>query len=251
VTSTATHATLGGTGAPDGVAARLAVVADGTGAGVEGLVRHRHDYRQVALVASVGSTVPHRGRAFERFTGDGPVALLPQGDRYALVWTATPERAQALAALGDTEFLAALCAHFGSRAGTFNRVADRRSFPLALEFARDPVAGRAVALGNAAQTLHPVAGQGFNVGLRDAFELAQVVLDTPREALGDAPMLQRYARGRRIDRYGGVAFTHGLVTVFDSGFRAARWPRGLALALLDVLPPAKRAFTRAMLFGLH
>jgi 2-octaprenyl-6-methoxyphenol hydroxylase len=251
VRSAATHATLTGTGAPEAVQARLAVVADGTGTGVEGLVRDRHDYGQVALVANVWPAAPHRGRAFERFTDDGPVALLPQGDHCALVWTATPERGQELLALGEMEFLSALRAHFGTRAGTFTRVADRRSFPLALEFARNPVAGRAVALGNAAQTLHPVAGQGFNVGLRDAFELAQVVLDTPREALGDAAMLQRYVRGRRRDRYGGVAFTHGLVAVFGSGLAAARWPRGLALTLLDVLPPAKRAFTRAMLFGLH
>ena len=251
VKSDATRATLAGTGLPDGVEARLAVIADGTGAGVEGLVRHRHDYGQVALVARVWPATPQRGRAFERFTADGPVALLPQGDHYALVWTASPERGKELAALGEAEFIAALRAHIGLRAGTFTRVADRRSFPLALEFVREPVSGRAVVLGNAAQTLHPVAGQGFNVGLRDAFELAQVVLDTPREALGDAPMLQRYARGRRPDRFGGVAFTHGLVTVFGSGIAAARWPRGLALALLDLLPPAKRAFTRAMLFGLH
>ena len=251
VKSTATHATLTGAGAPEAVQARLAVVADGNGTGVEGLVRQRHDYGQVALVASVWPAAPHRGRAFERFTGDGPVALLPQGDRYALVWTATPERAQELVALGEPEFLAALGTHFGTRAGTFRRASDRRSFPLALEFARNPVAGRAVALGNAAQTLHPVAGQGFNVGLRDAFELAQVVLDTPRDALGDAAMMQRYVRGRRRDRYGGIAFTHGLVTVFGSGFSAARLPRALALTLLDVLPPAKRLFTHAMLFGLR
>jgi 2-octaprenyl-6-methoxyphenol hydroxylase len=251
VKSDTTHATLTGAGVPEAVQARLAVVADGNGAGVEGLVRQRHDYGQVALVASVWPAAPHRGRAFERFTGDGPVALLPQGDHYALVWTATPERARELVALGEPEFLAALGAHFGTRAGAFRRASDRRSFPLALEFARNPVAGRAVALGNAAQTLHPVAGQGFNVGLRDAFELAQVVLDTPRDALGDAAMLQRYVRGRRHDRYGGIAFTHGLVTVFGGGFSAARLPRALALTLLDVLPPAKRLFTHAMLFGLR
>jgi 2-octaprenyl-6-methoxyphenol hydroxylase len=108
-----------------------------------------------------------------------------------------------------------------------------------------------VVLGNAAQTLHPVAGQGFNVGLRDAFELAQAIIDTPRDALGDAPMLERHARGRRADRWAGIAFTHGLVNLFGNDRAVVRWPRGLALTLLDALPPAKRAFTRAMLFGLR
>ncbi|MBK6334533.1 MAG: FAD-dependent monooxygenase [Betaproteobacteria bacterium] len=231
--------------------ARLAAIADGSGAAVEGLVRHRHDYRQVALVARVWRANPHRGRAYERFTPQGPVALLPEGDHDSLVWTATPERAQALLEASDAAFLATLAAHFGTRTGGFTRVADRRSFPLALEFARQPSALRCVALGNAAQTLHPVAGQGFNVGLRDAYELGQVILDTPRDALGDRPMLERYVRGRRADRFGGVAFTHGLVTIFGNDVPLARWPRGLALTLLDVLPPARRLFTRAMLFGLH
>ena len=252
VTRAATHAVLACGDAPScPVHARLAAIADGAGAGVAGLDRHRHDYRQVALVARVWRAVPPRGRAYERFARAGPIALLPEADHYALVWTVTPDRARNLLAAGDADFLAALSAQLGGRVGGFTRVAQRRSFALALEFAPDPVAGRAVVLGNAAQTLHPVAAQGFNVGLRDAFELAQVVLDTPREALGEPPMLERYVRDRRADRWGGIAFTHGLVTVFDSDHPLARWPRGLALALLDVLPPAKRAFTRAMLFGLR
>ncbi len=114
-----------------------------------------------------------------------------------------------------------------------------------------PASARTIALGNAAQTLHPVAGQGFNVGLRDAWELAQVVLDTPRELLGGRAMVARYLRGRCTDRTAGIAFTHGLVNVFGNDSSLLRWPRGLALTLLGALPPAKRAFTRAMLFGLR
>ena len=212
--------------------------------------RRRHDYGQVAVVAKVWREDPHEGVAYERFTPEGPLALLPQGDHFGLVWTATPARAEALQALPDGAFLAQLEARFGPRVRGFVRVESRRAFPLVLEFASATVGTRCVVLGNAAQTLHPVAGQGFNVGLRDAFELAQAIVDAPREALGDASMLTRHARGRWTDRWAGIAFTHGLVNLFGNDVAFARVPRGLALTLLDALPPAKRAFTRAMLFGL-
>ena len=235
----------------DPVMARLAAVADGTGALIAGIGRQRHDYGQTAVVAKVWRAVPHAGIAYERFTREGPVALLPEGDHFGLIWTTTPARAEALLAQDDRAFLAALTRHFGARMGGFTRVADRRTFPLALEFSRTTVGARCVVLGNAAQTLHPVAGQGFNVGLRDAAGLAQVVLDTPRDQIGDRAMLDRYVRSRRTDRWAGIAFTHGLVSVFGSDLALLRWPRGLALTLLDTLPAAKRAFTHAMLFGLR
>jgi 2-octaprenyl-6-methoxyphenol hydroxylase len=177
------------------------------------------------------------------------------------VWTATPERAAALLDLDDAAFLAALSSHFGARVGGFVAIADRRTFPLALEFAPTAIATRCVVLGNAAQALHPVAGQGFNLGLRDAAELAQCVLrcvlrsssgaDATRDAIGGREMLERYARGRRPDRWAGIALTHGLVSVFGNDLPFVRWPRGLALTLLDSVPAAKRAFTRAMLFGMR
>ena len=231
--------------------ARLAAVADGSGAAVAGVARQRHDYGQVALIGRLWRAAAHDGVAYERFTPEGPVALLPEGDHYGFVWTATPARVEELMALDDAAFLAALARHFGASAGRFDRVADRRLFPLVLEFAHDPTAARTVVLGNAAQTLHPVAGQGFNVGLRDAWQLAQVIVDTPREEIGDRAMLARYVRARRPDRVAGIAFTHGLVNVFGNDLPFVRWPRGLALTLLDALPPFKRAFTRAMLFGLR
>ena len=259
VRSGATVAAVGGTSAyaavelengdADAITARLAAVADGTGAAMAGVARQRHDYGQVALIAKVWREPEHGGVAYERFTPQGPMALLPEGDHYGLVWTMTPERALQLAGQADAEFLANLAHNFGSRTAGFNRVADRRTFPLVLEYARDIVSRRCVVLGNAAQTLHPVAGQGFNLGLRDAHELAQVVLDTPRERIGERVMLERYAAGRRRDRTAGIAFTNGLVKVFGSDLALLRWPRGLALTLLDALPAAKRAFTRAMLFG--
>ena len=229
--------------------ARLAVVADGAGTTVAGIAREQRDYGQVALIAKVAMTGPHRGVAFERFTPEGPMALLPEGDRYGLVWTMTPAKAESMLALADGPFLAALAHHFGTRVTGFAQVTDRRTFPLRLEFARPTVAARSVVIGNAAQALHPIAGQGFNLGVRDAFELGQAIVRTPRDALGDGPMLAAFAARRRPDRYAGIAFTHGLAQLFAMDTPLARWPRGLALTLLDSVPPVKRAFTRAMLFG--
>jgi len=227
--------------------ARLAVAADGAGGLVDGIARERRDYGQVAVVAKLWLDRPHGGVAYERFTAQGPVALLPQQDHYGLVWTQTPHDAERSLALPDAQFLAELARHFGSRVGGYTRVADRRMFPLALELAKPVVATRVAAVGNAAQALHPIAGQGFNLGLRDAWELAQVLIHAKREAIGTRAMLERYARGRSVDRRVGVAFTNGLVNVF--GGAALRWPRGVGLAMLDALPPLKRAFTRAMLYG--
>jgi 2-octaprenyl-6-methoxyphenol hydroxylase len=230
---------------------RLAAVADGGGDIVAGVGRRRHDYGQVALVGKVWMREPHGGVAFERFTPDGPMALLPEDDHYGLVWTTTPERGDALVAMSEPEFLSGLRQRFGPRAGDFARVADRRTFPLALDVADRVVAERTVLLGNAAQALHPVAGQGFNLGVRDAWELAQELLATPRDQIGAREQVARYAQRRRADRWSGIAFTHGLLGAFGNDSAVLRWPRGLALTLLDSLPPLKRSFTRAMLFGLH
>lgn len=236
--------------AADHVLARLAVVADGTGAAVSGIARERRDYGQVAVLAKVHMAAPHDGVAYERFTPRGPVALLPEGDHYGLVWTMTPAEAERTLALDDAAFLARLARHFGARVGGFVRVHDRKSFPLALEFARPAAAGRRVLIGNAAQALHPIAGQGFNLGVRDAFELAQAINLCPRDTLGERAMVAAYVSRRRVDRYAGIAFTHGLTHLFANDWPVLRWPRGLALTLLDALPPAKKAFTRAMLYGL-
>jgi 2-octaprenyl-6-methoxyphenol hydroxylase len=230
---------------------RVAAAADGGGDIVAGVTRRRHDYGQVALVGKVWMHEPHGGVAFERFTPEGPMALLPEDDHYGLVWTTTPERGNALAALDEVEFLAGLRQRFGPRAGDFVRVADRRTFPLLLDFADRIVTERTVLLGNAAQALHPVAGQGFNLGVRDAWELAQELLALPRDQIGAPDQMARYAQRRRADRWAGIAFTHGVLGVFGNNSALLRWPRGLALTLLDALPPVKRSFTRAMLFGLN
>jgi 2-octaprenyl-6-methoxyphenol hydroxylase len=240
--------------------ARLVAAADGGGELIAGLKRHRHDYDQMAVVGKLWPSEPHRGVAFERFTPEGPVALLPEGDRYGFVWTTTSEQSETLLALPDAEFLAALEQRFGLHAhnartstqpSRFMQVADRRAFALRLEYAYRVVGQRIVLLGNAAQALHPVAGQGFNLGMRDAYELAQELLSTPRDAIGTREQLAAYARRRRNDRIAGIAFTHGLLGIFGSDAPLLRWPRGLALTMLDALPAVKRAFARAMTFGTH
>jgi len=235
----------------EAIHARLAVVADGAGTTIDGIVRARHDYGQVALVGEGTLDPPRPGIAYERFTSDGPIALLPERDHHGLVWTMRPEIAEAMLALPERSFLEGLAHHFGTRVTGFAHATGRRAFPLVLERARPIVAARAAVIGNAAQQLHPVAGQGFNLGLRDAWELAQTILDAPRDAIGGGPMLAAYAARRRADRDAGIAFTHGLVRIFGNDLPLVRWSRGLALAFLDVVPPAKRAFTRAMLHGLH
>ncbi|HEV2039860.1 MAG TPA: FAD-dependent monooxygenase [Casimicrobiaceae bacterium] len=255
----ATAASAQVVGERDGAAvewsARLAAVADGGGDVVAYIARRRHDYRQVALVAKIWSSEPHGGLAFERFMDQGPMALLPEGDHYGLVWTTTPANASTLVELSEQSFLEALAQRFGPCAGPWTRVADRRTFPLTLEFATRVAAERTVLLGNAAQALHPVAGQGFNLGVRDAYELAQELLAisvvTDRDHFGAPRFLAEYSRRRAADRWTGIAFTHGLLGIFGTDVSLLRWPRGLALTLLDALPGVKRMFTRAMLYGLH
>jgi 2-octaprenyl-6-methoxyphenol hydroxylase len=241
-------ATLADAGEP--LTARLVVVADGTGTAVAGVRRERRDYGQVALIAKVDTAAPHEGVAYERFTSTGPVALLPEGDHYGLVWTMTPADAERALALPGDRFVAELAHHFGSRRRDFTSVRERRTFPLALEFAVPATTSRCALIGNAAQSLHPIAGQGFNLGVRDAFELAQAINGSIPDALGDHAMLARYAARRRVDRYAGIAFTHGLTELFGFDGALLRWPRGIALTLLDAMPAAKRAFSRAMLFGM-
>ena len=231
------------------IAARLAVVADGTGAACDGIERVRHDYGQVAVIGKVETAKPHAGLAYERFTPDGPIALLPEGAHYGFVWTLSPAHAQEALALDDDAFVARLAARFGRRRTDLTRTWGRKSFPLVMEFARPAVATRIVAIGNASQTLHPIAGQGFNLGLRDAWDLKRTIVASARDDLGTPAMLASYAMRRRPDRWGGIALTHGLVHLFGTDLPLVRWPRGVGLALLDAIPPLKKSFTRAMLFG--
>jgi 2-octaprenyl-6-methoxyphenol hydroxylase len=237
------------TAAGDALAAPLVVVADGGRGETAPDPKISRDYDQAAVVCDVQTELPHANQAYERFTPEGPAALLPSGDRYALVWSASNADAQRIAALPETEFLDALYRHFGGRQGRFVAASPRKTFPLKLAYTGSEVSDRVVRIGNAAQTLHPVAGQGFNIGLRDAWELASLCGDTPVNEVGSAAMLHAYARGRRVEVLGGVGFTDFLVRVFSNDIAPLRHARGLGLLALEVFPPLKQFVARRMIFG--
>ena len=234
------------------LSAALAVVADG-GRGlseIPGIHKKVHDYGQSALVARVETELLHGHVAYERFTACGPLALLPWGERaFALVWTETPPQAQFLSALNETEFLQRLHQHFGDRQGRFMHVEGRAVFALKLARAEPVTAQRLAVIGNAAQTLHPVAGQGFNLGLRDAWELAQLLRATPPAHVGSAAMLERYRSQRRADTGGGILFTDLLVRAFSNDTPGFGLLRGAGLAALELLAPAKRFVVGKMSLG--
>ncbi|UCH48345.1 MAG: FAD-dependent monooxygenase [Betaproteobacteria bacterium] len=230
---------------------RLVVIADG-GASLSKSPTQRtrdHDYGQVAVVGLVESDRLHRNCAYERFTATGPIALLPCDDEFAFVWTCTPERAKQLLSLNDTAFVHELRSAFGDRAGRFISTRLRSSFPLILRVVRQPHEAGVVLLGNASQTLHPIAGQGFNLGLRDAWDLADVIRTAPVDTLGSAPVTSQFRKQRRSDRFAAITFTHSLAKLFSSDFTPLAIGRGIGLVMLDTLPPLKRDLMRRMIFG--
>lgn len=203
-------------------------------------------YAQDALVGVVETAPGASSTAFERFTEEGPLALLPHAGRYAVIWSMRPQRAQELAAAPAEEFLAALAAAAGSAIGRPRAVTMRAVQPLALKVRRVRAAGREVYIGNAAQTLHPVAGQGLNLGLRDAWDLAQHLVRAAPP--GDA-QLSRFAAQRQLDARATIALTDFLAAAFTGANPLARLARGAALSMLDVLPAPRRFFARRMIFG--
>jgi 2-octaprenyl-6-methoxyphenol hydroxylase len=231
----------------ESVSARLAVAADGAHsilratAGIEADVE---DYDQVAIVANVAADRAHDGTAYERFTASGPLAVLPLHDgSYGVIWTCSPERATEVLSFDDATYLRELQERFGWRAGRFVRAGVRASYPLKLTRATATVAARTVLIGNAAQALHPVAGQGFNLGLRDAAMLAEVVAGAHGD-VGAPELLRNFAAWRAGDRSGVVRFTDGLVKMFGDPRSAVGVLRNLGLLLFDLSPPAKSALAR-------
>ncbi|NNM81194.1 MAG: ubiquinone biosynthesis protein UbiH [Burkholderiales bacterium] len=235
------------------ICARLVVMAEGGKLveQVEGIEVHRKDYGQWAVIGQVRTDRAHDNIAYERFTREGPVALLPFGEGFSLVWTATPEFAGALVEMEKGEFLQKLQDHFGSRAGRFVDCGKMSGFPLALRYCEPIVAERLALVGNAAQTLHPVSGQGLNLGLRDVAALSRSILDCRIEDIGLPGMLSAHAKSRRMDREGGIRFTDSLIRIFSNEIPLLDSGRGLGLAALDCLPPARKWFSRKMMFGLR
>jgi 2-octaprenyl-6-methoxyphenol hydroxylase len=204
-------------------------------------------YAQDGLVALVEMSPPARAVAFERFTREGPLALLPFAGRYALVWSLSPEKAQALAAATPAEFLRELNGAAGTRPGRAVGVEARAVQPLSLRVRDARVGERSAYIGNAAQTLHPVAGQGLNLGLRDAWELARHLAAASDP--GAPATLARFAAQRRLDAGATIRVTDFLAAGFAGENALLRAARGAALTALDILPAPRRFFARRMIFG--
>ncbi|ANO51965.1 2-octaprenyl-6-methoxyphenyl hydroxylase [Woeseia oceani] len=230
---------------------RLLVAADGANSGVRemlGIGAQHVDYGQHAVIGNLQPGQPHNNIAYERFTNDGPIAILPTADdRVTFVWTLQPERADNVLSLSDEEFTEQLQQAFGFRLGRFSKMGKRARYPLSLSKANSLVVGRGVLVGNAAHGLHPVAAQGFNLGLRDVASLADCIADALADGAGDpgdATVLERYAEWRRADQKKLVHFTDGLVRLFGSRRRSLRLLRDVGMLGFDLVPGVRRLFAR-------
>ncbi|WP_322981857.1 2-octaprenyl-6-methoxyphenyl hydroxylase [Pseudomonas sp. C11] len=226
---------------------QLAVLADGGRSGLReqlGIAVNQTPYGQSAIIANVSPLEAHRGQAFERFTDDGPMAMLPlDGNRCALVWTRDSRDAERLMSLSERAFLDELQQAFGYRLGALRQVGTRHLYPLALVEAQEQVRPNLVVLGNAAHSLHPIAGQGYNLSLRDTQALAEVLSDS-QAALGDYATLQRYLQRQQLDQQLTVGFSDRVTRLFSTAQPLLATGRNLGLLGLDLLPPAKRWFAR-------
>lgn len=235
--------------------AALLLVADGAASGLRealGVAVSEKAYRQHALIANIATAQPHLGCAYERFTDEGPLALLPLlpapgGEhRSALVWTLPPQRAGELRECSDEEFLHTLQGRFGYRLGRMQQVGERHAYPLALVQSSEQVRQGMVVMGNAAHALHPVAGQGYNLALRDVAELSRVLVSAIEqgEPLGDIANLQRYHRRQQPDQDRTIGFSDRVPALFMQSDPLLGLGRDLALSGLDFMPGLKREFVR-------
>jgi 2-octaprenyl-6-methoxyphenol hydroxylase len=243
-------------GAKIAIDAKLIVAADGAQSVVRsafGVAAEVRDYGQTAVITTVLPQRFHDNVAYERFTPEGPLALLPlDGGRCTLVLTLAKDAAQSALAWSDQEFLAEVQRRFGFRLGRFLKVGRRVPYPLSLTQSDRTSAPRCVIIGNAAQGLHPVAGMGFNLGLRDVASLAELIAENARGDAdarkhadpGNAQLLHEYDAWRRADRGGVIAFTDGLVRMFSNPLSLVARVRNLGLLAFDLLPPAKSALSR-------
>lgn len=232
------------------LAGSVVIGADGRESAVRslaGLRTTRLPYRQSSIVDTIGHDLPHHGVAHERFLPGGPLALLPlPGDRSALVWTERTAVAARIARLDDASFAAALLERFGDSLGRLRPLGPRRVYPLELVMAERFIADRVALAGDAAHAMHPVAGQGFNLGLRDVAALAEVMADAVRLGLdpGSPGVLRDYQRRRRFDSMSLMASTDGLVRLFSNDIAPLRIVRDLGLGIVDRIPSVKRIAIR-------
>jgi 2-octaprenyl-6-methoxyphenol hydroxylase len=241
---------VAGEGGQRHLRARLLVGADGARSAVRGMLglpARWRGYGQAAIITNLATEYEHQGVAYERFTADGPMAALPAPDgRCALVWTVPESQVDDVLAMDDDTFLAALQARFGYRLGRLLRAGQRQAYPLGRMHAPEIVARRAVVVGNAAHTLHPVAGQGFNLAMRDVAVLAELGHAAARAGgdPGATPVLDDYAGRRRGDYRRVMGFTHALVTLFSNDLPLLAPARNAALIAMDLAPAVKRGFIR-------
>ena len=232
------------------VSASLLVAADGARSGVReqaGIATHGWSYGQSAIVTTVAHERPHNGRAEEHFLPAGPFAILPlTGNRSSLVWTETEAQAARIIALPDDEFHTELERRFGLHLGNIGVVGAKRAYPLGLFIARSFVAERIALVGDAAHVIHPIAGQGLNMGLRDVAALAEAIVDAARLGLdiGGADVLERYQRWRRFDTMAMSVATDGLNRLFSNESDVLRLMRDVGLGLVDRMPALKSFFIR-------
>lgn len=232
--------------------ARLLVVADGAGSSVRDMVgigAAKIDYEQFAVIGNLLPEKAHAHRAFERFTEDGPVAILPTAEgRVAFVWIQSPAAADRSMSMSDEEFTAQLQDAFGLRLGRFSRIGRRAAYPLALTKANSLISRRAAVVGNAAHGLHPVAAQGFNLGMRDVATLCDCIADLAARSgspdCGDSSVLENYAAWRRSDQQKVVHFTDGLVRLFADQRGPVRMMRNFGMIGFDLIPGIRRLFAK-------
>ncbi len=226
------------------------ILADGAAAKIEGLelnkkIKHFH---HTAIVTKVLTEIPHRNIAYERFTSNGPIALLPnKDDKFSLVWTGPSKFIEKLKKLNQESFLSQLHESFGDRVGSFLECEKRISFDLKQTYV-EVMHSNIVALGNASQTMHPVAGQGLNTGLRDAFKLNQLLMDHTKIKSLEA-LFEEYKQSRASERKKILNFTEMLVKSFSNDLVGLKKARGYALSLLDIAKPIKQSFVRKMSYG--
>ncbi len=245
------------TGGVNRLSAKLLVIADGSNSALREQLRfkaRRIHYRQRALVCRIEADRKNRGSAYEHFTRSGPLALLPVGESgYSVVWTQEPDEIEDSMRLSRRDFLHKLQACFGDGAGCFqNFIGERKTYPLTLSYLNQFVRPRVVVVGNASHTVHPVAGQGFNLALRDAAALAQVLNENRARGwdIGSYDVLARYERWRARESQNVIWFTDGMLRVFANDWPVLTPVRNLGLDLLQTMPPFKRWLLKRTM-GLH